>query len=157
MERKQVETEELCMSLRPMVTTYDDGSKFGWIQGATFIREECGCEVTGNGTLQHPLTVVRCALHSGPQSPVKVLRGVLDTLHDDASYTQCRNADKFRGIKMVEEIILQAIDDAGGEDTETLTYDPEDGGVPCVSCGKTISKVEYDENHGACGACVASD
>ena len=36
-------------------------------------------------------------------------------------------------------------------------YDPEDGGVPCIVCGATISDVTHDDNGGMCEACAAPD
>lgn len=40
----------------------DDGEAF--IEGATLADLPCGCKVTGNGTLQFPLTVRPCAKHN---------------------------------------------------------------------------------------------
>ena len=51
---------EFNMVLRPDIT--DDGEAF--LFGAVHAIHECGCKVTGNGTLQFPLTIKFCKRHA---------------------------------------------------------------------------------------------
>lgn len=37
----------------------------GYLMEAVHTTHPCGCKITGNGTLTHPLTVVHCELHKG--------------------------------------------------------------------------------------------
>jgi hypothetical protein len=43
---------------------------------ATYDAPACGCKVTGNGSLQHPLAVKLCAIHSSAPALLKALRQI---------------------------------------------------------------------------------
>jgi len=67
----------------------------GFLMGAAKDAPSCGCTITGNGSLQHPLTIVLCKKHESAVNEFDALKEVEKRAHAYAMADKC-NAEFAR-------------------------------------------------------------